>query len=368
MIGRQDDKVTRWQGDKVTVDNAERSLYDAANRATVPYPVILSSGHPVILSSRQFAPGSEWLYAKLYTGTATADQVLREVIGPVVRASQASGALDQWFFLRYSDPDWHLRVRLHGDPQRLMSEVLPALHAAAAPLLEAGQLWRIQLDTYTREVERYGGPLGMALAEHLFHADSEAVLAIVERLAGDAGADARWRLTLRGIDLLLQDLGFDSATQHRVIRQVRESFAAEFRVDKHFTSRLAEKYRNDRKRLDALFDPIYESAGALAPGFALLHQRSAALAPVVEQLRAGEAAGQLAQPLTSLAASYIHMHANRLLRSAQRAQELVLYDFLDRTYESRLARARQSPKPQLSIHRHPAPSSAVVLPLAAEMI
>lgn len=352
FVRRQDDKVARWQGDKVNTDHV----------------VTLSSLHPVTPSPRQFAPGSEWLYAKLYTGTATADQVLREVIGPVVRAAQANGALDQWFFLRYSDPDWHLRVRLHGDPQRLMSEVLPALHAAAAPLLAAGQLWRIQLDTYTREVERYGGPLGMALAERLFSADSEAVLAIVDRLAGDAGADARWRLTLRGIDLLLQDLGFDPATQHRVIRQVRDSFAAEFRADKHFTGKLAEKYRNDRKRLEALFDPAYESQSALAPGFALLHQRSAMLAPIVEQLRTGEATGQLTQSLTNLAASYIHMHANRLLRSAQRAQELVLYDFLDRTYESRTARARQSGKPVLTIHRHPAPSSAVLLPMAAEGI
>jgi hypothetical protein len=28
---------------------------------------------------RTLAPGSEWLYAKLYTGSATADQLLREV-------------------------------------------------------------------------------------------------------------------------------------------------------------------------------------------------------------------------------------------------------------------------------------------------
>jgi len=37
------------------------------------------------------------------------------------------------------------------------------------------------------------------------------------------------------------------------------------------------------------------------------------------------------------------MHANRILRSAQRAQELVLYDLLARTYESRVARAKVKP-------------------------
>jgi len=34
------------------------------------------------------------------------------------------------------------------------------------------------------------------------------------------------------------------------------------------------------------------------------------------------------------------MQANRLLRSAHRHQEFVLYDFLDRIYESQLGRAK----------------------------
>jgi hypothetical protein len=34
------------------------------------------------------------------------------------------------------------------------------------------------------------------------------------------------------------------------------------------------------------------------------------------------------------------MHLNRLLRSGHRLQEMVLYDFLARLYQSRTARAR----------------------------
>ena len=41
------------------------------------------------------------------------------------------------------------------------------------------------------------------------------------------------------------------------------------------------------------------------------------------------------------AGSLLHMHANRILRSNARAQELVLYDFLARLYESQAARARK---------------------------
>jgi len=47
--------------------------------------------------------------------------------------------------------------------------------------------------------------------------------------------------------------------------------------------------------------------------------------------------------LTELALSYAHMIANRLLRSAQRRQEMVIYDFLARLYESQAARSRNKP-------------------------
>src|SRR5262249_36529540 len=109
---------------------------------------------------RTFPPGSEWLYVKLYTGPAIADQVLRDVVRPVVASALSGGAADRWFFVRYGDPDWHLRLRLHGRPARLSGEVLPALHAAAAPLLGDGRLWRVQIDTHERRVERYGGAQG----------------------------------------------------------------------------------------------------------------------------------------------------------------------------------------------------------------
>jgi len=44
--------------------------------------------------------------------------------------------------------------------------------------------------------------------------------------------------------------------------------------------------------------------------------------------------------LAALASSYLHMFVNRSLREAQQAQELVLYDFLSRLYESQAARRK----------------------------
>src|SRR5262249_735709 len=136
----------------------------AATLATSP-----STNAPPV--GRRFHPGSEWLYAKLYLGTAIADAVLLEVVAPLIERLRDIGLLRRWFFIRYGDPDWHVRLRVQGERARLVSEAIPMLHEAAAPFLHDGRVRRMQLDTYEREVERYGGPDGIELAEALFEAD-----------------------------------------------------------------------------------------------------------------------------------------------------------------------------------------------------
>jgi thiopeptide-type bacteriocin biosynthesis protein len=287
---------------------------------------------------RRFLPGDTWLYVKLYCGQSAADEVLRRAVAPVREEAMATGAAESWFFVRYQDPEPHVRVRFSGDPGRLYGEVLPALHAAARPLLEEGTLWRIQLDTYEREVERYGGARGIELCEQIFWHDSDAVLDIVSMLQGDAGADARWRLALRGADMLLDDLGLDFAARLELVRRIRDAFRDEFKAGTALYKQIGERFRRERQSLFDLLarDPARDLDSELAPGLELLAQRSTHVRAIAAALRAA----RLDAPIASFAGSLVHMHINRLLHASQRAQELVLYDFLFRWYDSR--RARQS--------------------------
>ena len=305
-----------------------------ANEIVVPFTRRRSAIAPAprgprpATAQRRFLPGGEWLYAKLYTGTATADALLREMVAPLVADAE------QWFFLRYGDPDWHVRLRIHGDPVTL----LPALHAAAQAEAERGRLWRMTLDTYEREQERYGGPAGVALCEELFHADSVAVLELLALTPGDAGADLRWRLALAGIDRLLDDVLDDDEMKAATMRRMRGAYAAEHRADGALRGAVGERFRAEREALAPLLDG--EADGVLAEGLAVLDRRSAAMAPTLERLRELGAAGELEADPGQLAADLAHMHANRLLRSAQRAHEMVIYDVLDRLHAARAARAR----------------------------
>jgi class I lanthipeptide synthase len=283
---------------------------------------------------RHFPPGSPWLYLKLFAGPATVDRILLR-IAPVLAGWQAAGTIDGWHFIRYGDPEWHLRLRLHGVPGPLLSEVLPRLESLTSPLLATGELWRTQLDTYEPEVERYGGDLAIGHAEHIFHADSEAVLAIIAGLPGDAGMELRWQLALRGMDRLFEDLGLELADKRDLARRCKSGYGREFGAGAAFQHAVSARFRQYRPRMADLLGDTAGMPSDVAACMPALTARSAAIAADCAELRALTGA-----TITELTVSLAHMHVNRLLRSAQRAQELVLYEMLDRAYTSRVARER----------------------------
>ncbi|MDN5916015.1 MAG: lantibiotic dehydratase [Pseudonocardia sp.] len=301
---------------------------------------------PAPQSRRRYPPGDRWLYAALYCGPTIADAALHDVLGPLANRLLTEGRAERWFFLRYGDPDHHLRVRFAGDPESLQRTVLPALTRAVTPLVDDGRIWRVVTDTYVPEIERYGGPAALRLAERVFHADSEAVVAILGRLSpGDAGRTERWQLALHGMDGLLSGLGFDLPGKLAIVRRLRDGYATEHHLDGAARRPIGARFREQQPDLAALLGPVWPDGHPLVPGFEALARLRAAAESIAPRLRALDAAGELTLPLDELAPSYLHMHANRLLRASQRRQEAVLYDFLTRLYEQRQHRDRRTGKP-----------------------
>jgi thiopeptide-type bacteriocin biosynthesis protein len=110
------------------------------------------------------------------------------------------------------------------------------------------------------------------------------------------------------------------------------------RVDGEFKHAVSERFRAERPRLEPLLNSAQDPPPELRAAVHAVDRRSATIAPATAELRRLAAAGQLTTSITDLAMSYAHMHVNRLLRSAQRAQELVLYELLARLYSSRAGR------------------------------
>jgi thiopeptide-type bacteriocin biosynthesis protein len=304
-------------------------------------------------SARPFQPGSEWLTVKLYAGALAVDDLVRETIGPLAMDLVAAGQARRWFFVRYADPHGHLRLRFAGDPQQLRREVLPRIEAAVAAHVAAGRVWKLQLDAYEREVERYGGTAAIELCEQLFHDDSAAIVDLLrDDRAGDG--DRRFWLALLGMDRLLADLGLDLETKRRTLLRARDAFHREFRTSDAVQKQIGAKYRAHSSALATVLTP---DAGADAAGDAppdawareraILASRSARSAATCESLRRLAAESKLTLPLDEIAPALLHMHCNRLLRSAARRHELVLYDFLHRHYKGLVARAASERRGEL---------------------
>jgi lantibiotic biosynthesis protein len=289
-------------------------------------------------AKRTFVPGSEWLYLKLYTGKSTADQLLRELVHPLISNALASGSCTQWFFIRYGDPFWHIRLRFRGSPNELQTTLLPLVNAAIDPFVSAGKIWRVQIDTYEREVERYGGAEGIILAEKIFHADSEAVITIIAGRSGNEGLDARRLLALRGIDRLFDDFGVELRDRLGLTETLREKFTGRLASDRRSDDRFATVYRNMRANIERIIGGTDEMKAVFVREFAALDRRSQDMEPTIAKLKTYAGEGQLSVSLPELISHFIHMHLNRMLRPSQRTEELLVYHLLVRYYRSQTAR------------------------------
>ncbi len=288
-------------------------------------------------SDLKLGPGPDWLFAKLYCGEAHADRLLLELVKPLVEELRSAGRMDGWFFIRYADPHWHVRLRFHGDPGVLNAYVLPRLRERAEQQLALGTLWRLKFDAYEPEIERYGGPAAIGIAERFFQLDSEMCLQLVDLVSRDHDANLRWRLAFHGVDRLLSGLGFTLDEKRRMAKDMAESQERSYVVDEGYKKQIAARFREERKVLSALCNNSV-MAGVL-PELALsaFYRYSTGLEEIRQELDELDRAEGLTIPKRDIAVSLVHMSLNRMLLTGHHAQETVLYNFLARAYAARLA-------------------------------
>jgi thiopeptide-type bacteriocin biosynthesis protein len=259
-------------------------------------------------------PGSDWLFAKLYGPVGDQDELLAGPVRTFAEFATASGLAEEWFFVRYADPEPHLRLRFAGHPGNLVGELLPRLCAWAQELLTAGSCDRIAFDTYAREIERYGGLAGMAAAEQVFAVDSVTVVELLELERRNRIGLDRTALAVLSVDALLAALGLDDARRLAVYRRAvssRHEAGADYRLRQRALRSLVTNH-------DAGQD---DPGGALAR---LLGARAAGLEGPARRLDELAAGGQLARPVDDICPSFVHMHCNRLLSRPTPTEQHVL--------------------------------------------
>ncbi len=302
-------------------------------RACATRPDVVTAPSPATRSDRVFVPGSSWSFLKLYGGYASTEAALVERLAPRLDALAADGALERWFYVRFADPRPHLRLRVHGDPATLRRRVEPWLLTQAEQLRATGSLWKVELATYVREVERYGGREAIEHVEEVFAADSRACA----RLLGIVGRDpaARWGATLLGLHDLVRTAGLDEAAALALMTRIAQGRLRMVDPAGAASRPIARRYRELRPTVER-----WLAREVAAPTLALFDQRVRGLEAPLRELSALDASGSLTRPLVTIVGDLMHMHANRMFRANANAQESVLYEFLRRSYRSAGARRR----------------------------
>lgn len=127
-----------------------------------------------------------WLSGHFFCATDPTPLLLNGLFS-WVDTLREQGVIEQFFFIRYFEGGPHLRLRLLGQPDRLVAEAVPFLEKEAAAYFAQRPSERsptappdwfpndsVVWIAYEPETERYGGPVAIQWAERQFQASSEA--------------------------------------------------------------------------------------------------------------------------------------------------------------------------------------------------
>jgi thiopeptide-type bacteriocin biosynthesis protein len=277
------------------------------------------------------------LFTLLYAPREQHERIVCELMTPIAREVRGAPELDSLFFARYNVPTWQLRFRILGEPAWVAGPVRERVRQAVGPLQAAGAVEAVEFAKYDRELERYGGDEGMALAEKLFLHDSLAILDLIEADRQGLLEKSRREVSLLMTERLLDLLRFDRARRldfyaygYQWTREMGTWNAGDL-------EKIEQRYRELKPGLEELLagdgersgDPEWLWGGAAAARIGC--RWLAASRPVAEAILAAHAAGRVHQDLGYLAWSYAHMSCNRF--GIDPTPEAILRYFMHRLYQ-----------------------------------
>ena len=282
--------------------------------------------HSTFSQVRKKAPGSEWLYLKLYTITQLEEDLIANDLLSFGESLIQNQLCRSWFFVRYADQKKHLRVRFHlKDPS---DEIFQRVTAWASDLMNTGMCTEFAFDTYDREIERYGGDELLAVVEQIFHADSVAcahMLALTRNKT--ALSDDKLLTAIESIVSLVTSLG--------VSHNDLESFFQKYKQSKGLTHTYYRRLKDAISTVPGIAKVGFEQASRSQVHLA---QRSREIEEVIENAQF-EIIGD-SMP-GEIIASIVHMSLNRFLGLNREAETKVL-GLLQRATLDRNIKAKQS--------------------------
>lgn len=275
---------------------------------------------------RNFCIGSEWLYYKIYTGVKTADIILIKNLYPIIQELKAENRIQKWFFIRYKDPDEHIRIRFYSENLENTSKIISKLFPVLQMLLQENTIWKVQTDTYQRELERYGKKT-IEESETLFWQDSEMLLNYLSLKSSFIKNEMELIFSFLSIDSFLNSFSTNNSQKLTLMDELQVSFKKEFDADKTLKKEMNKHYRElSQETQFFLCKTALENYPEI---YKLLQEKENQTNKTILSIK-----DKLTIPLPEFLKSHIHMMINRQYSSKQRMYELLIYDHLFRYYKN----------------------------------
>ncbi len=275
---------------------------------------------------RKFIPGEEWFYLKLYSGPKMLEQILINEIYNSVKHFYNENIIDKFFFIRYMEDGYHLRLRFHLIDPLQTGSVLNKISSELKKYTENRIIAKIIADTYSREIERYGSA-SIENVETIFSINS---LQILETLRITQDYTDRWLLGIKIMDHLLNKFNLTLHDKHVLHESYFRMYFIEFEADKQTLAQLKKQYRNESNRIS---ETLIGSTNQMTESL-LASCSNRELSNAIDEILKLQEKESNQIPLDRFIKNIMHMHYNRLFRTRQRFHEFVLYYMLSNSYKS----------------------------------
>ncbi|WP_298846459.1 thiopeptide-type bacteriocin biosynthesis protein [uncultured Ruegeria sp.] len=305
---------------------AAELVYAPAKTVTTPY--VEHDANPAAWQPLgvRAEDANSWLYLRLFGDAMKLEQFLR-LQSKRLELWQQSDLIENWFYVRYANPELELRLRLkfrNDHDQVLRNRALVHLRKTAGVLVD-----RFLVDDYLPETARYGGELGLRACERIFWADSIAALQVLNN--PEISRSRRWMASAASIDALFEDLELPTGVRLAISERCAQHYGggpASRRTARRATA------KEWKSACVVLKDLGVGKDSQSRP--ALWNIRAAKLHPDLRCLQREEQDGRLGSCLADVLGSLAHMSVNRILHWGTVAEEAVIYEALCRHYRTEM--------------------------------
>ncbi|WP_322923287.1 lantibiotic dehydratase [Paenibacillus campi] len=295
----------------LTLDPAQQSVYE---QYQMQENTTIRSHHTIEQAlDYTYLPGTAWTYFKVYGVKNRLNEFFNRYLHPFIY-KQDDVSFEQFFFMRYADPEPHIRIRFKHDSAHQNQKLLADFSMFMNQLKQKGMVSYFTIDTYVPEIGRYGGPSLIAAAEAVFDEDSRFALECHRLLA-----DQQFGLSMQSLAMINT---IDYVACFFPEQEQQLNWLSQFTSFKNYTK----EFRAVRTAYMKICDTTneWEQLRTSPEGqllYPLLQKRRHRIEAYVQQMNS---LSRVNHTLDHIVSSFIHLSLNRLTGCSNVEEEKII--------------------------------------------